>query len=193
MEHHMQSDELPPNQIQPNQIPPEQAQPNRSREALIGGFVLVIIGGSALASQLWPDLDRYIPLLIGIGLLGVFFITRAYLALVFGAITAGLGIGLLVSNMYPAADADGPGAVLGLGLGFVSIWIISGLMNLKEHHFWPLIPGGILVAVGVGLTLDLFEGDVSKYVVPALVMAFGLLIMIIGYLRMGRTHAGGHV
>lgn len=189
----MQADQLQPNQLQPNQVQPDQVQRNRSREALVGGFVLVLIGGAALAAQLWPDIDRYIPVVIGIGLLGVFFITRAYLALVFGAITTGIGVGLLASDFFPTADADGPGVVLGLGAGFVSIWIISGLMNLKEHHFWPLIPGGILLAVGIGLTLDLFEDDLSKYVVPALVMAFGLLIMLIGYLRMGRTRTGGQV
>jgi hypothetical protein len=66
-------------------------------------------------------------------------------------------------------------------------------MSLKEHHFWPLIPGGILLAVGIGLTLDLFEGDISRYAVPAVVMIVGVLIMLIGFLRTGRTHAGGHV
>ena len=120
----------------------------QGRSALVVGFVLVLIVCGALVSELLPDYDRYIPLLIGVGLLAVFFVTRAYIALVFGAILTGVGAGLLVSDaFYRTADADGPGATLGLGFGFLGIWAVSYVMRLREHHFWPLIPGGILLLV----------------------------------------------
>lgn len=161
------------------------APTTQSRGALVLGFVLVLIGGGALASQLWPDVDRYIPLVIGIGLLGVTLITRSYAALIFGGILTGVGAGLLVSDVFfHTADADGPGATLGLGFGFVGIWVVSYLMRLKEHHFWPLIPGSILLLVGLGLVLDFFENDLSKLVVPAIVVVIGILVMLAGYLRM---------
>jgi hypothetical protein len=160
---------------------------SQGRSALVVGFVLVLIGGGALVSELLPDYDRYVPMLIGLGLLAVFFVTRAYIALVFGAILTGVGAGLLVSEaFFHSADADGPGATLGLGFGFLGIWTVSLLMRLKEHHFWPLIPGGILLLVGTGLVLDLFEGDLSRWVVPAIVVIIGVVVMLVGFLRMPR-------
>ena len=166
--------------------PQPQSAAVNARSALIVGFVLILIGGAALVSQFFPDLDRYIPLVIGIGLLGLFAITRSYVALVFAGILTGVGLGLLVADFFPGEDADGPGAVLGIGFGFVGIWIISYLMRLKEHHFWPLIPGGILLLVGAGLVLDLFNEDVSRWAIPAVIVVIGMLVMLVGYLRLSR-------
>jgi hypothetical protein len=165
------------------------AAPNRrsqSRTALIIGFVLVLAGGGALVSELLPDLDRYVPLAIGLGLLALFLMTRSYVALVFGGILTGVGAGLLVADLLPGIKDDGPGAVLGLAFGFLGIWTLSWLARLREHHFWPLIPGGILLLVGIGLVLDLFDTDASKWVVPAIVVTIGVLVMLAGYLRMSR-------
>jgi hypothetical protein len=159
---------------------------SQSRTALVIGFVLVLIGGGALVSELLPDYDRYIPLVIGLGLLGVFVVTRAYLALVFGAILSGIGAGLLVSDLLPGTKDDGPGAVLGLAFGFLGIWAVGWLMRLREHHFWPLIPGGIMLLVGMGLVMDLFETDASRWIVPAIIVIIGVLVMAAGYLRLTR-------
>jgi hypothetical protein len=150
---------------------------SQGRSALVVGFVLVLIGGGALMSELLPDYDRYVPMLVGLGLLAVFFVTRAYIALVFGAILTGVGAGLLVSEaFFHTADADGAGATLGLGFGFLGIWTVSLLMRLKEHHFWPLIPGGILLAVGAmlgvgGLAIDLLAWW------PVLLIAVGVVVL----------------
>ena len=159
---------------------------SQSRTALVVGFVLVLIGGGALVSELLPDFDRYLPLAIGLGLLAVFFVTRAYIALIFGGILTGLGAGLLVADLLPGTEDDGPGAVLGLASGFIGIWLVSWLTRLKEHHFWPLIPGGILALVGFGLVLDLFEQDASRWIVPAIIVGIGVLVMLAGYLRISR-------
>ena len=159
---------------------------SQSRTALIIGFVLVLIGGGALVSELLPDFDRYVPLVIGLGLLAVFVMTRSYVALVFAGILTGIGAGLLVADLWPGTKEDGPGAVLGLAFGFLGIWAVSWLYRLKEHHFWPLIPGGILLLVGTGLVLDLFDEDASRWVVPAIVVALGVLVMVAGFLRMSR-------
>jgi hypothetical protein len=34
--------------------------------------------------------------------------------------------------------------------------------------------------------LDLFEQDVSRWVVPAIIVGIGVLVMLVGYLRMSR-------
>jgi hypothetical protein len=159
---------------------------SQSRTALVIGFVLVLVGGGALVSELLPDFDRYVPLVVGLGLLAVFLMTRSYVALVFAGILTGVGAGLLVADVLPGTKDDGAGSVLGLAGGFLGIWAVSWLFRLKEHHFWPLIPGGILLLVGIGLVLDLFDTDASKWVVPAIVVAIGVLVMAAGYLRMTR-------
>src|SRR5688572_29639904 len=107
-----------------------------SRSSIIAGSALMVIGGAALISQLFPQYDRYIPLIIGLSLAAVFAFTRNYVVLVFGGILTGLGVGLIGAQAFPTNAADGAGAVLGLGLGFVSVWVVGRLMSLPEHHFW---------------------------------------------------------
>jgi hypothetical protein len=153
---------------------------SNSRGAIIAGVVLMVIGGAALISQLFPDYDRYIPLVVGLSLAAVFVFTRNYIALVFAGILTGVGIGLLVATAIPSSEADGAGAVLGLGLGFMSIWVVGRLMQLPHHHFWPLIPGTILSIVGVGLAVDAFSTTFGELFVPAAVVVLGLLFVIGG-------------
>jgi hypothetical protein len=113
-------------------------------------------------------------------------LSRSYLALVGTGVLTGLGVGLLVASFFSGTNADGPGATLGLGLGFIGVWVVSGLMSLKEHHFWPLIPGGILTLVGIGLIFDLFNEQLGDYLVPAVVLVIGVLLVLVGYLRLNR-------
>ena len=37
--------------------------------------------------------------------------------------------------------------LLGLGAGFVGIWLLSLVLKLRSH-WWPLVPGLVLLAVG---------------------------------------------
>jgi len=173
-----------------SQPPLPRSRQRSARSALIWGFILIVVGGTALAGQLWPDAERYIPLAIGLVLLVIFGISRSYLALAGGGIMTGLGVGILVGEALPDVDASGAAVTLGLGVGFIAVWAISGLLNMKEHHLWPLIPGTILCLVGVGLTLDLFSQDWSKYVIPAIVVGIGVVVMAVGYVRMNQGHGG---
>jgi hypothetical protein len=162
---------------------------NSARPVLIAGSVLVVIGGASLISQLWPDYDRYVPLLVGLALAALFIATRNYVALVGAAIMTGLGVGLVVAQAFPSPTADGAGAVLGLGFGFIAIWVISRVMELRQHHFWPLIPGFILVLVGTGLALDALSSDLSQLLLPVIVLGAGV-VLLIGGLILSRRPAG---
>jgi hypothetical protein len=170
-----------------------ETKPTAGRDAVLGGLVLILIGAAALMSQLWPDLDRYIPSVIGLGLLAVFAVGHSYLSLVGAGIMTGLGVALLISGAFPQWDADGPAATLGLGAGFVSIWLISRLMALKEHHWWPLIPGTILLTVGSALSLEL-AGMMTERAVelvgPVILLVVGGLIVIGAYIRRRGSGAG---
>jgi hypothetical protein len=169
-----------------------QARPTNTRDAMLAGVILVVIGAAAMISTLWPDLDRYLPLVVGLGLLAVFAISRWYLALVFGALLTALGTGLLLSGLWPRADFDGPASVLGLGTGFVAVWLIGRLLALKEHHWWPLIPGGILLTVGTSLALEkmaLLSGRALELVGPVVLLGLGMVIIAAAMMR-GRGQAG---
>jgi hypothetical protein len=163
-----------------------QSRPGGTRDLMLVGLVIAVIGTAALISQLMPEFDRYVPLFIGAVLFAVFLVSRSYPALVGAGIVGGLGIGLVVAQMFPGNGlADGAGATLGLGLGFISVWLISTLLSLKERHWWPLIPGLILSIVGVSLAFD----AVSKpLIAPIALLLLGVLIMGVGYFRHRYTH-----
>jgi hypothetical protein len=157
-----------------------------ARGLLVGGLVLVLIGGSALLSELYPTVDRYIPLVIGIGLLALFGLGRWFLALVGGAIMSGLGIGLALAGLVRAANLDGAFAVLGLAGGFLGIWLISSLLSLREAHWWPLVPGSILLMVGGGLIVESSGKLLASWLLPLAILAIGVLVMVIGFIRQRR-------
>ena len=60
-----------------------------------------------------------------------------------GAIILGLGVGLVLHSFQFFGGWGGDVVTLGLGLGFCLIWV------LERRHWWALIPGGILVLVGL--------------------------------------------
>ena len=121
-------------------------------------IILIVVGLGGLASQVFKpttDIGGWIVLIIGVGLLGAFAYTRTYGLLVPGGIMTGLGTGIILSESLTfATDEAASGAiVLGLGLGFLSIWVIGAIVGVAQHHFWPLIPGGILAVVGGALLI----------------------------------------
>ena len=167
-----------------------ESRPTGGRDLMLVGFVIVLIGAAALVSELWPDFDRYLPLAVGIGLLGVFLVNRSYLALVGGGITTGLGTGLLLAQVFQGQQADGVGALLGLGGGFIGVWLVSVLAGLKERHWWPLVPGTILLTIGTGLAFDALA---QPLVGPAILVLIGVLLMGVAFVRVRQTHARGTV
>jgi hypothetical protein len=164
------------------------SQSGSTRDVVLVGFVILLIGVAALISELLPDADRYLPLFVGLGLLFVFAISRSYLALIGGAVLTGLGTGLLVAGFFSSDAADGVGALLGLGAGFVSVWLVSGWLALKEHHWWPLVPGLILLAVGAGTA---FDAAALPLALPVVLVAVGAALIVVAYLRQGRRPTSG--
>lgn len=137
------------------------------------GFALIGIG---LALALGTVLDvggEIVPGLIGLGFLIAFARTREYGFLVPGGILTGLGVGLVLDGQGVAGDV----VPLGLGLGFLSIAVISRLTGEDwPGWWWPLIPGGILTAVGSGGLAD--TPHLGRYVVPAGLIVIGLSLVV---------------
>jgi hypothetical protein len=129
-----------------------------SRDQLVFAVILIVVGIAGLASRVWQptaDMGGWIVALIGLGFLGAFAYTRLYGYLVPGSIMTGLGIGIVASQSltWTTSEGEGGAVVLGLGVGFIGIWAIGTLVHIAQHHWWPLIPGGILAAVGTALLI----------------------------------------
>ena len=71
---------------------------------------------------------------------------------------------------------------LGLGVGFLSIWLLGTLLRMPEARFWPLIPGGILVFVGLA-AMGGSVADLLRYAWPIVLIAVGLLVIVGGLRR----------
>jgi hypothetical protein len=146
----------------------------------IGGIILILIGAGLLASQFVPDIGRYAPLVVGLGLLLIFIVTRNAGALIGGAIVTGIGVGILMDEQFPTGDGTS-WIPLCLGLGFLGIWVFGGLLRMPEARFWPLIPGGILTFVGIA-ALGGFSSQIGQYIWPVVLILIGV-VTIAGSLR----------
>ncbi len=157
------------------------------RDEMVFAVVLIIVGLIGLATQVWQpseDLGGWIVVLIGLGFIGAFLYTRQYGYLVPGGIMTGLGAGIVISQAITWTTDEGEGGtiVLGLGLGFIAIWLIAGLLNVARNHWWPLVPGGILAVVGSALLVGGTAVDLLDY--------WGIAIIAVGLVILWRAWTG---
>lgn len=150
------------------------------RDQLVFAAVLILVGVGALVMQVAEQeqiAGGGVVALIGLGLLGAFAYTRTYGYLIPGSILTGLGIAIAVAEVVKATDeGEGGVIVLGLGLGFVGIWVLSSITRLSAHHWWPLVPGGILVVVGGALLIGGQAIQLLDYW-GVILVAIGLLVL----------------
>jgi hypothetical protein len=152
-----------------------------ARDTMVFAVILIVVGlGGLLLQVVQPStsVGGLIVIVIGLGLLGAFAYTRQYGYLVPGGIMTGLGAGLIASESITLSTDEGTAGVivLGLGLGFLSIWVIGALVRVAQHHWWPFIPGGILVLVGAALII----GDQAIQLLDywgVVVIALGLVVL----------------
>lgn len=156
---------------------PEPGAARRDKEGRLWlGLILIGLGAIFLLDRLVPDIGAYLPLLVGLGFLAAFLATRAYGFLIPAGIVSGVGAGIVLQRSYP----EGGVFLLALGTGFVAIWLIGALFRLREPHWWPLIPGGILITIGLVDLAD--EGgrlaELLEVGWPLLLVAVGILVII---------------
>jgi hypothetical protein len=149
------------------------------------GIILVVLGLMFLAAQ-WFDFTGAAVL----GALSVFFVivyatTRKYGFLVPGMILGGLAVG--VGLQESGYDPNGGFVVLGLGAGFLAIYLIN-LFLQAPASWWPLIPGGILSIVGV---TQVAEGTAAAETVarlwPVGLIVAGVIVLIATFMRPGAS------
>ena len=163
-------------QPQPQPQPQPQAHPV---SAWLPGVILIAIG-SAIAAVTWFGIGGEITVLvIGLVFLVAYTATRNYGFLVPGGILAGLGLGILAQPLVPTGY-DGAPVLLGLGAGFVGIYVVDELVTHRVTRWWPLVPGlgllaiGALIAAGAYGALDM----VGAYAVPVLLILLGVWFLV---------------
>lgn len=163
-------------------------QTNRDRNsgAYVGAALLIVFGLAALAANLGGSqlVWEAIPFGIGMAFLVAYVLTRQYGFLVPGGILAGVGGGVLASSILNVKDA-GPYAVIGMALGFLAIYLVDIVATGSAARWWPAIPGGIMLLVGVDIASgnDAFVRTLQLGV-PLALIAVGVLILVT---RIGRA------
>jgi hypothetical protein len=152
----------------------------RSRNQLAAAATLISIGAGSIAlraAETVPGSGSWIVLVVGLAFMAAHAVTRKFALLVPGGILTGLGTGIFVSQQL-AGTAETAAAIvlLGLGVGFLSIWAVGSLLRVTGNHWWPLVPGGILAVVGVSLLAGGQTAQILDFW-PVVLVGTGLLVL----------------
>ncbi len=140
------------------------------RGRLIAGVSLVIAGLGLFALEAVDGTgDAAILFVIGAVFIAAYFMRRVYGFLIAGCVALGVGLGQAAQEIF---DTSGDVTVIGIGIGFGLIYLIDRLTD-GSAHWWPLIPGGILLIIG----LSSLSGNVGAFLWPALLIAAGGVIL----------------
>jgi hypothetical protein len=143
---------------------------------LAPGLILIALGAFLFMVQTTGIGAEAIVAVIGAGFLIAYAVTRQYGFLVPGGIMTGLGLGIVWETEL---TSEGGAVLIGLGLGFLSIWVLDLIMKHTEVPWWPIIPGGILATIGVLIEAG-GEGllaDVAQLWPVALIVIGGVLLL----------------
>lgn len=121
----------------------------RTRKSnLAFGVILLVVGGVLLVTRFVPMETAPTWLLgLGVGLALIAIVNGSYAALVAGMVLLGLGAGMVLGDRGVADIPSWTWMLLGLGAGFIGIYVMALILKLRSH-WWPLVPGFILLAVG---------------------------------------------
>lgn len=152
------------------------------RSRVVSGVTLIGIGLLLFWLNRVEDIaDSVLFFVIGSLFLGAYLYSKNYGLLIPGCLLLGLGTGTLLERID---RLDQPWQV-GLGAGFVAIFLIA-LLYEKQAHWWPLIPGGILLisafAIGEELMQFLFSGGW-----PLVLVVIGVIIVLGSFTKRGSS------
>jgi hypothetical protein len=143
-----------------------------NRAKLIPGLILIILGIVFLLMQYFEFGPGLFLALLGLVFLILYVLTRSYGLLIPGCILAGIGIGLMFDRPPLNTAVAVP---IGLGLAFIAIFVVQ-LVVARASHWWPLIPGGILVLTGIADGVPQAQTLIEKGW-PLILVLIGLLIL----------------
>lgn len=156
---------------------------DRRQGRLTAGVILIVIGLAFFIGQRYDIFEiEYFFLILGLAFLVAYFLQKKYGYLVPGGILTGIGLGeTLDRSVTSFGDAD----QIFLGLGFVMIYVIA-LAYQKSSHWWPLIPGGILILTGIDRIDEVADYFFDNW--PLVLVLVGIFL-IVGGLRTKRSES----
>lgn len=161
---------------------------NANRRPVAAGSILIVLGLVFLAKQQfgWHFGWEVALILLGLAFLIGYAARREYGLLIPGCVLTGLGCGQFAREL----GAQGEPGLLGLGLGFVGIYVIGLLFREPRGNWWPLIPGVILILLSQNAFRWFVERLTDNW--PLILIVVGVL-MVLGGLRgrRPRRSAGG--
>ncbi len=155
------------------------------RSRIVTGAGLILLGLAIYGLQYFERIGEA-TILIGVGavfLTGYFF-SRGKLLLIGGALLVGLGVGSLGER---TVSIYGEMTELSLGVAFCAIYVVA-LAYERRAHWWPLIPGIVLILLGIGRMGDVRQFLFSKAGWPILLVIVGVLVLLgaLGRARRGK-------
>lgn len=122
--------------------------------ALIPGGVLGGLGACLLFTPMrWTDFVLYLALGTGLPLLFWGLVSRLFGLVIPGCLLSATGAGLYVAWQTPVIGntlVQTGVMLIWFALGWVLI-TVGGRVVMQKYLWWPLIPGGIMAVVGMGL------------------------------------------
>lgn len=157
-----------------------------TRSHVLTGLLLIALGLGLWGLKLADTVGQTIVLLALGGLfVAGYLYNRSYPKLVAGGVLLGLGIGSFGERYW---SVWGEYSRLGLGVGFILIYLIA-LLYERKSLWWPLIPGTILILLGLGrwhrVWTYLFHDGW-----PLLLVVIGVLVLL-GALGRSRAKKSG--
>jgi hypothetical protein len=147
---------------------------SKKRNSIILGVILIVLGIVLMAAKLLQDeSDAAILLLIGGAFLAWYSQNRAYGLLFPACILLGLGLGRIAASLL---NVSGGMEEIGIGAGLCAIYVIDLVLH-RRASWWPLIPGGILLVVGITELSDAFQ-DFFAIGWPLIIVFIGALVLL---------------
>jgi len=143
------------------------------------GLTLIVLGLGFYFLQRFRGIgDATFFFIFGSLFLAAYLYKRTSGLLVPAGVLMGLGLGSIPNG--PLGFFGGDPEKLGLGLGFISIYVIMLLYEGKSH-WWPLIPGVALILIGLPNGDRVFRLLFGNW--PLILVMIGVLILVATFRR----------
>ena len=151
----------------------------RERSGVTIGAVLVVVGAVLLAYRFSDTLAAgNAPLVIGLGFVTWWAVGGGFGLVVPGGVLSGIGVGLILEE----AGFYGDAVPFGLGLGFLAIYGLDGVRRREWSRWWPLVPGVVLVGVGLFGDTSFWE-SLGGFGWPLILIAVGVVVLVVALSR----------
>lgn len=146
---------------------------DRKTSQINAGLILIAVGlGLFFIDRVEGIGPEAVMLVIGVAFLIAYFVRKNYGLLVPGCILLGIGIGNVGRESFLGF---GESSLLGLGFGFIAIYVIARLYEGKTQ-WWPLIPGGVMLIMAIPSGHELVEYLWGHW--QLLLVLIGVLILV---------------